>query len=76
MTKYCKRREFEYISNNVPTSVHYVLSSDVIDTHGHEFYNKWSEYINSKSILNVDGTPCYYYYDYKEAVLKANCWFV
>lgn len=75
--KLCKKRTHSYISTGgVATTYDYVLEHDVYTFHGKEFADKWKEYIAKKPYIATDGEQRYYYYDYKECVLKTNCWFV
>jgi len=75
--KLCKKRTCSYAGiGGTPTTYDYVLENDVHHFHGEEFTNKWKEYISKKPYIAQDGEQRYYYYDYKECVLKTNCWFV
>lgn len=75
--KFCKPRHYEYQGlNGNATSYNYVTDIDVEMFHGKEFYDKWKEYMSSKPYLPHEGEVRYYYYDYKECVYKADCWFV
>jgi hypothetical protein len=75
--KFCKRRTHTpKAGSGSNTTYDYVLEDDVHAVHGKEFTEKWKEYISKKPMLVADGEYRYYYYDYKECVLKANCWFV
>jgi hypothetical protein len=75
--KLCKRRTHTpKTTTGSATTYDYVLEDDVYAVHGKEFTEKWKEYISKKPMLVADGEQRYYYYDYKECVLKTNCWFV
>jgi hypothetical protein len=75
--KLCKKRTHAYQGiGSVVTTYDYVLENDVYNLHGKEFADKWKEYISKKPYIVEAGQQRYYYYDYKECVLKTNCWFV
>ncbi|NBW58402.1 hypothetical protein EBR43_11640 [bacterium] len=75
--KYVKPKVHEYTSlHGLQCSYHYVNDLDVESFHGTEFYVKWKEHIAMKPAIIEHGETRYYYADYKECALRANCWFV
>lgn len=75
--KFCKRRTHTLKTASGSTLTYdYVVEDDVYAVHDKAFAEKWKEYISKKPALVADGEHRYYYCDYKECALKANCWFV
>lgn len=73
--KYCKGNIYEYIGfNGTPTTVKFISSKEVLDFHGKEFFNKFSEFASNLPKVKVNNEDCYFYIDYKEKALTTEMW--
>ena len=70
--KFCKKNTYEYngIDNKI-TSTDYVSFDDVLNFHGKEFFDLWSQYVKDIPKLLIDSKPNIYFEDYKFYAYRA-----
>jgi len=70
--KFCKKRTHSYIGiDNKETTTDYVSFNDVLEFHGKEFHDLWSQYVSSIPKLYINSIPNIYFEDYKFYAYRA-----